>query len=356
MCRFLVDLIRSYLKKFACLETVRCECPTEATSSIQSDSIFSHTESLCCPVSIYDKFFSSIVLVPGPSFMNTYHTRYLWWSCESIIRMESSMHHDKILSFNNIWKSLEPVTMLMKISCYTGIFRDLLLDPIPPTLSESLEGIYMCNIKKCKIFMITCYTPCIRTVADIFNNFMWLGSLVNEISDEVEMIILSYTSMSNECDEFIITSMYIPDKKSSLLHALDYRGILENSKSIFLRTTAQIRSFSFYILPTLGVLHISPPGVVHPRRIGGGTWWLTNQWIREEKTEVPRDSLRTRKHSHQNNSDDENIDRVRLWISVLASWSSRIHEVVGLQLSRIWAQQVLWELRKSDIFARNPPW
>ena len=172
MCWFLVDLIRSDLREFPCLKTVCCESSTEATSSIESDCVFSYAESLCCPMPIDNHLISCIGVIPRLSFMNTYHTCYLWWSGEPIIRMESSMHYNKIISFDNMWESPKPITMFMKVSCYTSIFRNLLLDPIPPTLRESLEGIYMCNIKECKVFMITLHTISIPSIADIFDNVM----------------------------------------------------------------------------------------------------------------------------------------------------------------------------------------
>lgn len=104
MCWFLIDLIRSDLIKLTSFETICRKCSAETTSSIESDSIFSYTESLSCPVSIDDKFVSCIVLIPGLSLILSYCGSIFYRRVESIVWMESSMNNDKILSFDNTRK------------------------------------------------------------------------------------------------------------------------------------------------------------------------------------------------------------------------------------------------------------
>ncbi len=52
----------------------------------------------------------------------------------------------------------------------------------------------------------------------VLDNRMGTRSLVDEVSDEVYIIVIGYARMSYKRDEFIITTMYIPDEKRSLLH------------------------------------------------------------------------------------------------------------------------------------------
>lgn len=233
MCWFLVDLICSNLREFTCLETICRECPTEATSSIESNSIFSHTESLCCPMTIDDKLISYVILIPWFSFIYPYHGGYLWWSWESILWMKSSMYNNKFITLNNMRQRLEPFTIFIESTCRESICWNFFFYPVFPTLRYSLEWVYMHHVKECKKFMIPLHTICIGTMHHILDDFMWLRSLVDEISDKIEIIIVSYTCMSNKCNELIMTSVHITDKKSSLLHILKYIPSLIISNSIF---------------------------------------------------------------------------------------------------------------------------
>lgn len=132
------------------------------------------------------------------------------------------MYNDKIITFDNMWQRRYPLSMNINISTLTSIFWNYFFYPILPTLGDSLKSMQLRVIKKCKIFMIPRHAPCIRTVADILNYFIRLRSLVDEVSDEVDIILILHTCIRNKCYEFIITTMYISDEKCSLWHGKDY--------------------------------------------------------------------------------------------------------------------------------------
>lgn len=250
------------LIEFVSLEAIRSESPTEATTCIESYSIRSHAESLSRPVSIYHEFFSCIVLVPGFSFVFTYCSSIFYGSMESVLRMESSMHDDEFFFFYHNRESLDPVEVSIFFQYYFKWFWffSLRMDPFFSSFTEYYSSIIYVSehlfIREAKIFMIPYHWESIRTMADVFHDFEWLRSLVDEISDEVYSIIISDASMSDECHEFIIASMYISDEECSLLHKAIIEASLENAKFTFLQTTVQIHSFSFYTLPNLLVTRI----------------------------------------------------------------------------------------------------
>lgn len=66
--------------------------------------------------------------------------------------------------------------------------------------------------------MIPRNTPCIWTMTDIFDDFEGFWSLVDKVSDEVEIIFLSYHCVLHESYELIIASMHITDEKCSFWH------------------------------------------------------------------------------------------------------------------------------------------
>lgn len=93
-------------------------------------------------------------------------------------------------------------------------------------------------MSKKEIFMIPNSTPCIRTMSHIFNHFEWLGSLVDEISDKIEMILWCESYLLGEQQELIITSMNIPNDKSTHKKMLEF---------YYMKATKQVNSiFSIF--------------------------------------------------------------------------------------------------------------
>jgi hypothetical protein len=67
--------------------------------------------------------------------------------------------------------------------------------------------------------MIAHNTPCIRPIADELDHLERARSLVDEITDEVEVILISETDHTTERHEFIIATVDITDEESSRNHS-----------------------------------------------------------------------------------------------------------------------------------------
>ena len=70
--------------------------------------------------------------------------------------------------------------------------------------------------KKRKILMIPNHAPGIRTISHPFDHFERLGSLIDQVAHEIEMILWSEAHMLTECYELVIATMDITDEESSL--------------------------------------------------------------------------------------------------------------------------------------------
>lgn len=68
--------------------------------------------------------------------------------------------------------------------------------------------------------MVAHNSPCIGPIADELNHIERSRSLVDEITDEVEVIRVLQTDHTTERHEFIIASMDITDKESSFCHGV----------------------------------------------------------------------------------------------------------------------------------------
>jgi hypothetical protein len=66
-----------------------------------------------------------------------------------------------------------------------------------------------------EIFMIPDHTPGIRSIADELYDFERFGSLVDEISDKIKIVLWGEVYFFAKCYEFIITAMDITDEESS---------------------------------------------------------------------------------------------------------------------------------------------
>jgi hypothetical protein len=66
--------------------------------------------------------------------------------------------------------------------------------------------------------MIAHNSPCIGPIADELDHIERSWSLIDEIADEVEMILISEIDHTTESHEFIIAAMDITDEESSFLH------------------------------------------------------------------------------------------------------------------------------------------
>jgi hypothetical protein len=67
--------------------------------------------------------------------------------------------------------------------------------------------------------MIAHNSPCIGSIADELDHIERSWSLVDEITHEVEMIIISEIEHRTERHEFIIAAMDITDEESSRSHS-----------------------------------------------------------------------------------------------------------------------------------------
>lgn len=114
MSWFLVDSIGSNLVYFSRFETICCECSTEATTRIKTNSILTKSQSLRCPMSIEYGFLSCVIFIPWSTIMGTNECRYLEWCLESMIRMESTMYNDTIITLNNMRKWENPILVWSK--------------------------------------------------------------------------------------------------------------------------------------------------------------------------------------------------------------------------------------------------
>ena len=63
--------------------------------------------------------------------------------------------------------------------------------------------------------MIPDHTPCIRSILDELDYFERFRSLVDQISDEVEMILWCESDLGRERYEFIVAAMDITDEEGS---------------------------------------------------------------------------------------------------------------------------------------------
>jgi hypothetical protein len=72
--------------------------------------------------------------------------------------------------------------------------------------------------------MITHNTPCIGPIADELYHIERSWSLVDEITDEVEMIRILEIDHTTETYEFIIAAMDITDEESSRNHRVYFFG------------------------------------------------------------------------------------------------------------------------------------
>lgn len=207
ICWFLIYSIRTRLPILPCLKTISSKMPSEATSRIKSDRIVSNTESLYCPVTIYNQFFSFIILIPSLSFMRTDKSRYLFRCIKAEIWMESAMNKDKIISFYDMRKGKYPLFMLVKnlseCSCFFVFDIDPALD-----LSWDFEK----RILHEKVLMISEDTPSIWTISDKLYNFERFWSFINKIPDKIEMISICEMHPLAEKHKLIITTMDISDK------------------------------------------------------------------------------------------------------------------------------------------------
>ncbi len=68
--------------------------------------------------------------------------------------------------------------------------------------------------------MIAHNSPCIGPIADELDHIERSWSLVDEITDEVEMICILQTDHRTESHKFIIAAMDITDEESSFCHGM----------------------------------------------------------------------------------------------------------------------------------------
>ena len=68
--------------------------------------------------------------------------------------------------------------------------------------------------------MIPHNSPCIGPIADELNHIERTRSLVDEITYEVEMIVISEIEHRTECHEFIIATVDITDEDGSFYHGV----------------------------------------------------------------------------------------------------------------------------------------
>lgn len=198
-----------------------------------------------------------------------------------------------------------------------SIVRYLDSNPSLPIFWE-IECINFLRVKIWEIFMIPSNRPCIRTTTNELDYLIWFRSFIYQISYKIEIILILQPYFLYEIHEFIITSVYIPDKKSSFFHDFEY--MLDSGVFQFIftsRTTERIHLSVFYTLPTLIVTHIEPLGAGLLRRRGGDMLWRPNRWVRDTKMVKIWGKYQARTYSLRNNSDDESSDTVQSWISVM---------------------------------------
>jgi hypothetical protein len=100
--RLYIYSIRPNLPDLSGLQTIGRECSAKTTSRIETESIGSHTESLGCPVTIDDEFLSCIALIPWSPIDESDKCSYLFRSLHTILRMESTMHEDELISLDDM--------------------------------------------------------------------------------------------------------------------------------------------------------------------------------------------------------------------------------------------------------------
>ena len=100
-----------YLPEFPILETICSEVSTKTTPRIKSDCIGTNPETIDCPVSIDDWLHTSIWVIPWLPIDESDECRQFYRSIYSLIRMESTMYKNKILSLNNMRKWHYPLPM-----------------------------------------------------------------------------------------------------------------------------------------------------------------------------------------------------------------------------------------------------
>ena len=121
--RLFIDGICSDLPELSWFETICREGTPEATSRIETESVGSDTQSLCCPVTIDDELLSCIALVPWSTIDESYESSEFCWGIYSKIRMQSTMHEDEVFFFYNLRKGEEPLCMICSFKEFEKISR-----------------------------------------------------------------------------------------------------------------------------------------------------------------------------------------------------------------------------------------
>jgi hypothetical protein len=99
---FLVHSIRPNLPDLARLQTISCECSTEATPRIDTDRIGPDAQSLCRPVSVDDRLGPRIALIPWSPIDESDHSCYFFWGFDTRVWMESTMYEDELISLDDV--------------------------------------------------------------------------------------------------------------------------------------------------------------------------------------------------------------------------------------------------------------
>ena len=219
MYGLLIDRIFPNLSDISRLERVSSEVSSEATTCIESDRIAIDSHSILRPVSIDHLLRSTIGLIPWPSMDSSDKSSYLSRCRESIVGMYTSMHENKFLLFYERRKSEHPFSIGRELITQSPIFTIHIL--IKFCLFSEIFWSPFCSkesviiVLHIVVLMIPDHTPCIRSIVNKFDYFERFRSLVDQISDEVEMILWCESDLGRECYEFIVAAMDITDEEGS---------------------------------------------------------------------------------------------------------------------------------------------
>lgn len=235
----------SDLPEFTSLKTKSGKVTTKTTSRVKSNSILTDPEPIHCPMPIDNEFISVIRFIPWFSIYQTYQGCDLEWSINSIIRMESSMNQDKIISLNNMRKWYEPFSMSPgydNVSQFSGLLI-LRMNPTLVSVTEmsrfDCESIDFFRRKKWKVLMIPENTPSIGTISDKLYNLDWFWSLVDNISNKIEMIFGFQSYFCYKGYQLIIATMNITNKKSARHIKIYFLGNHGTKTLVFLLYSSQ---------------------------------------------------------------------------------------------------------------------
>lgn len=133
------------------------------------------------------------------------------------------MHEDKILFFDAYWKRKKPLFMHIELSFESEIFC-INISIKSSNFAKFHWGIFSCydsviKIFHIEIFMIADNAPRIRSISYEFYYLKGFWSLIDEVSDEIEIINIFKLYSFTKSLEFIIAPMYITNEESSWGHS-----------------------------------------------------------------------------------------------------------------------------------------